>query len=325
MTDMFLYLLMAILGYIAASKVRNNKEKFHWTGTVQTVAIICLVLLMGMRMGSNDEIIANLGTIGLSALIITLSTQLFSVLAVIAARRIMRIDRYGHVYEKGADRKSEKKEKSEKVKGKLNKMTLIILASVFVGMTVGYVFIRPAFEGRIDEFSSFAGRGIQIGLCILIFFVGTDLGFEGTVFQSMKKAGFRVIVIPFVILIGTLVGGVVSGLPLGLTFRESLAVAGGLGWYSLAPGIIMEAGHITASAVSFLHNVFREVSTILLVPLVADKVGHVETVAMAGSPAMDVCLPIIERATSSHNAVYSFVSGVILSFLVPVIVTIFIG
>ena len=40
---------------------------------------------------------------------------------------------------------------------------------------------------------------------------------------------------------------------------------------------------------------------------------------------MDVCLPIVERATSSNTAVYSFVSGVVLSTAVPILVPLIIG
>ena len=46
---------------------------------------------------------------------------------------------------------------------------------------------------------------------------------------------------------------------------------------------------------------------------------------MPGAAAMDVCLPIVEKATRSDIAVYSFVSGVILSILVPVLVPVIIG
>lgn len=333
MTDMILYLAMATAGYILASKIQDKKDKFWWTGKVQTIAIVCLVLLMGMRMGSNQEIIDNIGTIGLSALIMTIVIMAFSVALIIIARIIMRIDRYGNIMTKEEASEIKERKKKEKLEGKtkekpkreLNKMTIIILVCVIVGMVFGYLVIKPMFEGRMDDFVNFASRGIQIGLCVLIFLVGMDLGFVGHIFKSMKEAGIRVLIIPIVILFGSLVGGVISGTVLGFSIKESLAIAGGLGWYSLAPGIIMEAGYITASAVSFLHNVFRETFTILLVPTIAKRLGYVETIAMAASPAMDVCLPIIERSTAPHVAVYSFISGAFLSIMVPIVVSLFIG
>ena len=89
--------------------------------------------------------------------------------------------------------------------------------------------------------------------------------------------------------------------------------------------VILDAGYATASAVSFLHNVLRELLAIILIPTIADHVGYAETVALPGAAAMDVCLPIVERATNSNVAVYSFVSGVVLSFAVPILVPLIVG
>ena len=82
MSDLILYLGITFVGYIIGSKVRDKKDRLSWTGKVQTVAITCLVMLMGMRMGSNEEITANLSTIGLSALVITVIVMAFSIIAI---------------------------------------------------------------------------------------------------------------------------------------------------------------------------------------------------------------------------------------------------
>ena len=73
---------------------------------------------------------------------------------------------------------------------------------------------------------------------------------------------------------------------MGFSLREAMAVGAGFGWYSLAPGIIMDAGLIEASAVSFLHNVLREIISILFLPFVAEKIG-----CLHGRIAGDGCLP----------------------------------
>ena len=86
MADLVLYLGITVVGYFIGSKVRGYKERLLWTGKVQTVAITCLVLLMGMRMGSNSEITENLSTIGVSAFVITLVTMIFSIGAIFITR-----------------------------------------------------------------------------------------------------------------------------------------------------------------------------------------------------------------------------------------------
>ena len=204
-------------------------------------------------------------------------------------------------------------------------MTILIVLAVAAGMLIGYFVIRSVFAGNMESFETLAGLGIKIGLCILLVFVGIDLGIEGTVVDNFKKVGLRIMVFPAAVVVATLVGASVSGMLLGLSLKEAAVEGAGFGWYSLAPGIIMEAGYLTASAISFLHNVMRELLSILFIPLVAQKVGYIETTGMPGAAAMDVCLPIVEKSTRSDIAVYSFVSGVTLSILVPVLVPLILG
>ncbi len=333
MGDLILYLGITVVGYVLGSRLRGHKEGLGWTGKVQTAAITCLVLLMGMRMGSNEEITGNLSTIGLSAFVITLFTIAFSIGAIFLTRKMMKIDRYGRLAaademnSASADESAGKEpasEESEKKSG-LNLMTVMIVIAVAVGMLIGYFVIRRVFAGNMESFENMAGLGIKIGLCLLLIFVGIDLGLDGTVIENFKRVGIRILAFPAVVVIGTLLGAGISGTLMGLNLKESLAVGAGFGWYTLAPGIIMEAGYITASAVAFLHNVMRELFSILFIPMVAQKIGYIETTGMPGAAAMDVCLPIVEKSTRSDIAVYSFVSGVILSILVPVLVPVIIG
>ena len=333
MADLILYLGITVVGYVLGSRLRGHKEGLGWTGKVQTAAITCLVLFMGMRMGSNEEITGNLSTIGLSAFVITLFTMAFSIGAIFLTRKLMKIDRYGRLAaademnSASADESAGKEpasEESEKKSG-LNLMTVMIVIAVAVGMLIGYFVIRRVFAGNMESFENMAGLGIKIGLCLLLIFVGIDLGLDGTVIENFKRVGIRILAFPAVVVIGTLLGAGISGTLMGLNLKESLAVGAGFGWYTLAPGIIMEAGYITASAVAFLHNVMRELFSILFIPMVAQKIGYIETTGMPGAAAMDVCLPIVEKSTRSDIAVYSFVSGVILSILVPVLVPVIIG
>lgn len=325
MGDLILYLSLAAVGYIIATRIRSKKEKFGWTGKVQTVAIMLLVFVMGTRMGSNSEVIANLKSIGLYALLITFIIMSMSILAVFIARKIMGINRYGTL---GAPTEHDINHNTGKdvrnAGSGIDKMTIFIVLAVFAGMAAGYLFVNKIFPDYA-VFDTLAGNAIKLGLCILLFFVGLDLGLDGTVWANFKKVGARILVFPFATIIGSMLGAVICGILLPIPMKEALAVGGGLGWYSLAPGIIMDAGYVTASAISFMHNVMRELLSIILIPLVAKHIGYIETTAMPGAAAMDVCLPIVEKSTSGNIAVYSLVSGVILSAAVPILVPLIIG
>lgn len=336
MSDLVLYLGVTICGYFVGSRLRSQKDRLHWTGNVQTVAITILVLLMGMRMGANPEITENLKNIGVSAFIITVFTVVFSIIAVVITRRLLGFDKYGNLTKKsksadgsnagmaGAVEAVEEIEEEEKKQG-MSMMTVAIVVAVLIGMLIGYFAIRKIFAGNMETFDNGAGLGIKIGLCVLLAFVGIDLGVEGTVIGSIKSAGLRILAFPVATIIGTLVGAFIAGLFLKLSLVESLSISAGFGWYTLAPGIIMDAGYLTASAIAFLHNVMRELTSILFIPVVASKIGYIETTCMPGAAAMDVCLPIVEKSTKSDIAVYSFVSGVVLSILVPVFVPLILG
>ncbi|MDY3238871.1 MAG: lysine exporter LysO family protein [Anaerovoracaceae bacterium] len=339
MGDLILYLGITLVGYILGSRLRSVRQNLGWTGKVQLVALVILVLLMGMRMGSNEEVTANISTIGVSAFLMTVVIMSFSVAAIWLARHVMKIDQYGRLQDGAATvetenvpeqtmkktREESPAETAEEEKKGSNSTTIAILVSVVIGMVFGFFVIRRAFAGNMDTFDSLAGLGIKIGLCLLLIFVGMDLGLEGTVIDNFRKVGLRILVFPAAVIVGTLGGALLCSLFMDLSVKECLAVGAGFGWYTLAPGIIMENGYVTASAVSFLHNVMRELFSIVLIPAVAKKVGYIETTGMPGAAAMDVCLPIVEKSTRSDIAVYSFVSGVILSILVPILVPAIIG
>ena len=119
-------------------------------------------------------------------------------------------------------------------------MTLIIVLAVMVGLAAGGFVIRPAFADDMMTFDRAISLCIKIGLCSLLVFVGVDLGLDVKVVENFKKVGLRVLIFPAVVVVSTLVGAALSAPLTGLTLKESLSVGAGFGWYTLAPGIIME-------------------------------------------------------------------------------------
>jgi uncharacterized membrane protein YbjE (DUF340 family) len=71
---------------------------------------------------------------------------------------------------------------------------------------------------------------------------------------------------------------------------------------------------------SFIANVTRELLAFMIIPLVAKKLGFLEAIAPAGAAAMDTGLPIVSRATDSETAIIAFLTGVICTSAVPVLV-----
>lgn len=191
-------------------------------------------------------------------------------------------------------------------------MTKWIVGAVLGGILAGYFLVPEAL-------AAYCGAVITVGLCLILFLVGVDMGKQGNVWQDIKAAGLKVLLIPVAVAVGTVGFAAAASLFLPLSARETMAASAGFGWYSLAP-MLLSPYSATLSAVAFLSNVMREVGSILLIPVVARRLGFIECVGLPGAAAMDTVLPVVVSSTHERVTIYSFVSGVILSFAVPVVV-----
>ena len=332
---LFLYWGIMILCYIAASRLDSRKDSFGFIGGALNAVIYILVFIMGLRMGANKEVTSSLGTIGIQAVLITFFTVLGSMAAVTVLRKITGLNRQGvapgieanreleELIQEAAEAEESALEKTEQKDGTA-KTTVFILICVAAGMITGYLLIPRVF---VDTalFQEMSGNWLVVGICILLGFVGFNLGLDGNVIRSLKTAGIRVILVPIAAIIGSLVFGALYGMISSLTVREAVAVSAGFGWYTFAPGAIAEAGQAVAGAVSFMHNVIRETLGIIIIPLAAQKIGYLEATAIPGVAAMDICMPIVERSCRPETVVYSFCMGMMMSAAVPLLVPLFIG
>ena len=323
-----LYWSFMIIAYILAVKLKKRDIDFSWTSKAMMAIVYLLCFDMGLRMGINKEVTSSVGTIGLTAFVITVCCIGGSIAAVTILRKILHMDKHG-------DSITEKKEETvhssddspeDRIKNLLT--TIFIILVVGGGMTIGAFVIAGRYARHLAAFDAVSYYSLIVLLCILLFFVGFDIGSKGSVFDILRKAGFRILAFPIAAIIGTMVVGTIACLVMGFTMRESLAISCGFGWYSYAPIVIAGAGNqfVVASAVSFMHNVMREVSGIIFIPLIARKLGYIESTAVPGSAAMDVCMPIVEHACRPDTAIYSFTTGCVMciatSIGVPLIMSI---
>jgi len=191
-------------------------------------------------------------------------------------------------------------------------MTVKILLSLFFGFAVGGLLKRELPVEWIEN-------GVTWGLGLLIFLVGIDLGSNRKLLQELRRLGMKVLMLPLAIAMGSIAGAFVVGSLIGLAYNSACAVGAGFGWYTLS-GVILAKFDAQLGAIAFLSNVFREVLAIVFIPVLAKRCGPLYTLAPAGATAMDTTLPIITRSTSSSMGLVSFISGAVLSTLVPFLV-----
>lgn len=319
MKDLLVYLVLAGIGYFTGSRLKEKAALIRTAGRVQTAAVVLLLVAMGMRMGANPEVTENLGTIGGISAVMTLAVMLFSAVAAGAARRLIGMDRFARINSRseacepdgGADREEGEKKKT---------VAVLILISVTGGFLCGWFIIPELFAGKMEVFDRAAGGAVSLGLYLLLYLIGFNMGTDGTVLVQFRKVGVRIIVFPIFVMAGAFLAALLCAELMGLDIREALAVTAGFGWYSLAPGIILEAGYAACGAMSFMHCIMREYFSLLLVPFAAKKAGYMEAVGICGAAAMGVCLPIVEKSTRSDVAIYSFISGLVHTVTVPVLI-----
>ncbi|RYD05635.1 membrane protein [Desulforamulus aquiferis] len=167
---------------------------------------------------------------------------------------------------------------------------------------------------------SYLNNITTIALYLMLFGIGVDLGRQREVWLRLWAMGWKILMLPLLVAIGSLAGAAVSGYILGLPFNESTAIGAGFGWYSLSGILISEIYNVETGALAFMTNVARELLTFISVPLVARYIGRLSTIAPGGATTMDTTLPIITRATDSDMAIIAFINGSVLSTMVPILV-----
>lgn len=333
MKQLLIYWGFLAVGYILGSKLRYVAGKFEFVQKLMMGAVYVLVVIMGLRMGVNEQVTSNLGSIGLQSIVITVFCVGGSMLGIFMTRKLLKIDRYGNLqkesdeeinYENNAA--EEKQESSDDNKLDI-KSTVVILALVAGGMIFGAFAIAGMIPDILPVFDMITNKLLTIFLCVLLLIVGFDLGLSGNVAANIKAVGVRAFAFPFAAVLGSLVFGVISGLFFGFSVKEGIAISAGFGWYTYAPSIIAGAGaqYTVASAVSFMHNVIRETSGLVLIPILAKKFGYIEAVGVPGVAAMDVCMPIVERSCRADTVVYSFAIGLVMCVATSVLVPLVMG
>ncbi|MDD7392129.1 MAG: lysine exporter LysO family protein [Fusobacterium gastrosuis] len=188
---------------------------------------------------------------------------------------------------------------------------IILSLCVLIGLGIGYFF---------GDFINFdISTLIQIGLYLLLFFIGIDIGKNKNIFNDLKKIDKKVLLLPFITMLATLLGGAVASLLLSLSLGEAVAVSSGMGWYSFS-AIELSKVSVELGGIAFLSNIFRELLAILTIPFIAKRIGAFESVSVAGATAMDSVLPVINKSNTAEISIVSFYSGLVISLVVPILV-----
>lgn len=192
-------------------------------------------------------------------------------------------------------------------------MALYIALAVLGGAFVGWAVLPPAAAALLDP----AVTGL---LACLVFLVGIDIGGNRAAWRQAAAIGPRLLLVPLAVAVGSLGGAALAGALLAMPLKEAVAVGAGFGWYSLSGVLIAAAYSVELGTTAFLANVARELIAFLLIPVLAARLGKLPAIAPGGATTMDSTLPLITRVTDAPTALAAFISGLVLSAAVPVII-----
>ena len=154
-------------------------------------------------------------------------------------------------------------------------------------------------------------------LYALMFFVGISIGMHRGILSKIREYHIKIFIIPA----GIIAGSMLLKIPVG----QGTAIASGMGWYSLAGAAISELGGAKLGSIAFMSNLMREIFSFFLIPLIALKLNDLTCIAPAGATSEDTTLPVMLKYTNEETVVLSVLNGMLCSFAVPVLISVFAG
>lgn len=195
-------------------------------------------------------------------------------------------------------------------------MIWLVICALVLGIVVGRM-------GWFADFFLATGDASSWLLCLLLFVVGIGLGQNKEIWIKLRRMGWKVLMIPAGVAVGSLLGALLMGYLIRMPANESLSVGAGFAWYSLSGLMIKGFGNVELGAIALLSNCFREFLAILLLPILARYMGKVTALAPGGAACMDTLLPLIDQTCGKEISLLGFISGVILTGMVPILVPLF--
>lgn len=194
------------------------------------------------------------------------------------------------------------------------KGSLIVVGFFVLGVCLGRLDLAPAL--LMDSRVTFSA------LCCLLFCVGMSIGSNDNIVSEFRSLNPRLALLPVATILGSFAGSLVAWLFLqyrGVT--DCMAVGSGFAYYSISSIFITQYRGAELGTVALLANIYREILTLLIAPLLAKVFGPLAPISSGGATTMDTTLPIISQTCGQQYVVVSLFHGFVVDFSVPFLVT----
>lgn len=286
-----------------------SKETMKKIDIFTNIVIVILMTIIGMNIGINEEIISKFGKIGLNCAVISIfGIGLSIILTVMLEKTILPLEKIKNKIN------LENKKEIEQDENEKSLLTIVIPVSVISGLIIGIFLMNKTYE-------IFLNYSLVISLIMLYIGVGIFLGSNLKVLKYVKEIGIKILLIPLVIVIGSVLGGAIAGKILGIPINISVISAGGMGYYSLTGAFMTSKFGIEAGTYGFVVNIMREFFTVFFLPILI-KISKGSAIASGGAGNMDTMLMPVTKFVGAELGLVTLITGIILTFFVPIILPI---
>lgn len=285
----FLYIGLGILlGFLI------KKPLFYkFSGFLSSLALYLLLFSIGLGIGKDEALLRELPSMGLSSLIISGMAVLCSVgLSLILAGLLDKKNRTS----------------SKRSTSSLKDMLSILLLPLLLGLGV---LLGTFLTENINTDLLF-----NISLFLLYVSLGVSQRNLPKLLKQMKGLGLKIVLLPLMITVGSILGGFLGSLLTPVDVKVSVLSSAGLGYYSLTGAFLTTSLGVEAGSIGFMTNVFRDILTVLLLPLYK-RLGIFSAVASGAGGCMDTMLGPITKTLGEEHLLLVLSVGTLLTVLVP--------
>ncbi len=285
-----------------------------WFDRLMNLALVVLMAVIGINIGTSEEVMGNLGKIGAGCLLISLAAIWCSVgLVVLCERTVMPLEKIRlqvAAESAGAMQSVGSAEAADDEKRGFSPLVLVMPGFILAGILVGWLLLGGHEAVWLDT-------ALTVSLVFLYAGVGVSLASNKSVFGYIRRLGLRILFLPLAIFLGCMLGGFLAGLILGVPIAWAVTSASGMGYYSLTGAFMTETWGIEAGTYGFIVNVSRDVFTVLLLPVLI-RISKGSPIASGAAGCMDTMLVPVSRYVGPELSLAALISGTILTFVVPV-------
>lgn len=338
---MFKVLFITFSG-IALGYLLRRQGWVEWLYKGISYTIWLLLFFFGLQVGANEQVVANLDTLGLKALAISLS----GVLGSCCFAWIV----YRFVFSKGglpiASAEGENAESVAQAEAQTQAPAPVHVQAqdaphsrgMFFQFMGGFIVVAFFALGCVCGWLGFLPDALTDGdfsmyvLYLLMIQVGISIGSDKRLKEILAGIRPKLLLLPLGTIVGTLLFVSAMSLALkGIGLADCMAVGAGFGYYSLSSVLITQIkepsiGVVAAAqmgTIALMANIMREVMTLLFAPVICRVFGRLAPISAGGATSMDSTLPVIVSACGKEMAFISIFHGVLVDFSVPFLVSFF--